>query len=501
MNYLDVLKNSVDNKSEMMKLYLNIQFKNWIENETSFLNALYNKIPIRFRIYVFLNKIELDTIPKCVCGKYNCINVSYPELGFREYCGSICSRKNKTINRESKDKLLDYDWLFNERITLKKSMKTIAKELNISEFTVKKYIDQHRLNFVDSRRKNNFANQILNSKEKLSELYSDGLTCENIAEKLGSSRATVSRWLNYHDLEIRESNSYPRKNNFISSQEQELCDFIQNDLGISIEQSNRTILNGRELDILIPKYNFAIEYNGIFSHLFRPHESSESKIKNHNYHLDKTIKCLSEGIQLYHIYSDEWENKKDIVKSMIRSKLNQTTKIYARKTLIREIETSDKNQFLDLNHMQGSDKSLIKLGLYYQDELVSVMTFCKSRFNKHHKWELSRFACKLNHTIIGGFSKLLKYFVDKNGTSIISYADRRYSVGNVYLKNGFILIHENKPNYYYVDKRTHTTRENRMKFQKKYINATDNQTEYERARELGYEKIYDCGTLAFSLNF
>ena len=159
------------------------------------------------------------------------------------------------------------------------------------------------------------------------------------------------------------------------------------------------------------------------------------------------------------------------------------------------MNTYTKNSFLNEYHIQGEDKSSIKLGLIYNDELVCIMTFAKSRFNKSYDWELIRFCVKGGISVIGGFSKLLKSFVELYGGSIISYADRRYSNGNVYNKNGFELIAVNKPSYYYVDK-NFIRRVNRMKFQKKYIGAYEC-TEYEKAREMGFEKIWDCGTLAY----
>jgi hypothetical protein len=147
--------------------------------------------------------------------------------------------------------------------------------------------------------------------------------------------------------------------------------------------------------------------------------------------------------------------------------------------------------------MQGEDKSKIKLGLIYENDLMCVMTFTHSRFNKKYQWELSRFCTKSGYNVVGGFSKLLTYFRKFNIGSIISYADLRYSDGNVYQKNGFDLIHINSPSYYYVDK-GYLKRYNRMGFQRKHIGAYDC-TEYEKARELGYNKIFDCGTLAFGL--
>jgi hypothetical protein len=190
-------------------------------------------------------------------------------------------------------------------------------------------------------------------------------------------------------------------------------------------------------------------------------------------------------------------NLKDIVENIIKSKLGLNDKIYARKCSVVSIDTQYKNYFLNEYHMQGEDKSSVKLGLEYSGDIVAIMTFAKSRFNKGYNWELTRFCVKGGISVVGGFSRLLKAFrVSYNG-SIVSYADRRYSNGNVYNTNGFELIGTNKPSYYYVDK-NYLRRYHRMRFQKKYIGAYDC-TEYEKARELGYEKIFDCGTLAFGL--
>ena len=134
------------------------------------------------------------------------------------------------------------------------------------------------------------------------------------------------------------------------------------------------------------------------------------------------------------------------------SKLNLNRKIYARKCEKVILNTHQKNSFLNENHIQGEDKSKVKLGLLYGGELICLMTFCKSRFNNNYEWELSRFANKKGVNVVGGFSKLLNWFRENYDGNIVSYADRRYSNGNVYLKNGFEIIRVNSPSYYYVDK-------------------------------------------------
>jgi transposase len=486
------------NKNDFIKLSLNQNIKNQIEQEIKFLDHYYNKIPLRTRAYVIIHDIKEETIPLCQCGEKRAIDLTYTENGFREYCGVKCSRLANKISNEALIKLKDANWLYEQRLIKKYSILQIANLINVSETTVNKWLKHHKIDkLIDGRSRNNLATTLLQDKDKLEEIYDSGMTCEEIAKTINSSKSNVSKWLNFHKIKIKNFNSYPRKIVKTSKAESEIYEFIKTFYHNDIDCSNRSILNGRELDIYIPDKNLAIEYNGLYSHCYKPWESTYALIKDSDYHLSKTIECENKNIQLLHIYSDEWLNKKQIIQSIIKSKLQLNDKLYARKCTIVNVETSLKNVFLNENHIQGEDKSKIKIGLEYNNELLCVMTFCKSRFNKNYTWELSRFCTKINYNVIGGFSKLLNYFRQTYSGSIISYADRRYSNGSVYLKNGFKLIHVNKPSYYYVDK-NYMKRYNRMSFQKKFLKDLDG-TEYERARKLGFNKIYDCGTLAYVL--
>jgi len=42
---------------------------------------------------------------------------------------------------------------------------------------------------------------------------------------------------------------------------------------------------------------------------------------------------------------------------------------------VKQVPTTEAMLFLDSNHIQGKLGSKIKLGLYYEDRLVSIMTF------------------------------------------------------------------------------------------------------------------------------
>jgi len=284
-----------------------------------------------------------------------------------------------------------------------------------------------------------------------------------------------------------------------SKGEYELRDFIINELNLNVETNNRTILNGKELDIYLPTLNMAIEYNGIYWH-------SELNGKNQNYHLNKTINCEKQKIQLLHIFETEWNLKQEIVKSILKSKTNKIeNKIFARKCSLSVIDTKTKNDFLNTNHIQGEDNSSIKLGLIYNNNLVSVITFTRNKNkNKIYEWELSRFASLLNHTVIGGFSKLLKYFINNyKPISIGSYADLRFSNGDVYRKNKFTEYNRNKPTYWYFTSSSKLF--HRQNFQKNNISKklefyNEELTEWENMQLNGFDRIWDSGNILFILN-
>jgi len=284
-----------------------------------------------------------------------------------------------------------------------------------------------------------------------------------------------------------------------SKSEVEINCFI-NSLNLKTETSNRTILNGQELDIFIPSHNLAIEFDGLYFH--------SEKFRDKNYHLNKTIECENKNIKLIHIFEDEWIFKKDIVKSRLKNILGLTTsKIYGRQTIIKEIDNKLAKQFLNNNHLQGYTNSLIKLGLFYNNELVSVMLFNKPRKGiggSFDGYELSRFANKMNYNVIGGASKLLKYFINiYKPKEIRSYADRRWSDGSLYETLGFELTHINRPNYWYIINKQ--IREHRFNFRKEKLQKqgfdTINKTEHEIMLKRGIYRIYDCGTLSYKKFF
>ena len=277
-----------------------------------------------------------------------------------------------------------------------------------------------------------------------------------------------------------------------SNMEIDLLEFIKENYNGNILTNEKFIID-KELDIYLPDINLAFEFNGLYWH--------SELYKENNYHLEKTKSCLDKGINLFHIWEDDWIYKGDIVKSMILNKLGKTpNKIFARKTIIKVIDDNKLvRDFLDKNHIQGFVGSKIKIGLFYNNELVSLMTFGNLRKSLGQKseegsYELLRFCNVLNTTVIGGASKLFKYFLNNyNPNQIISYSDLSRSNGNMYQQLGFKLSHNSDPNYYYIidDVRKHRFNFRKDRLVKEGFNP--NKTEIQIMNERGFYRIFDCG--------
>jgi len=251
----------------------------------------------------------------------------------------------------------------------------------------------------------------------------------NLKNKINNDQYIFIKYLSKHNYEIFHkkcnnefnitmTNYFFRNNNNIeicticnpinnpaSHKENEVKLFLD-ELNIQYIENDRTILDGLELDIYLPEYKLGIEFNGLYWH--------SELYKEKDYHLNKTLECKKRNIKLLHIFEDDWDNKQHIIKSIILNKLNLIgEKIYARKCVVKEVNSKDTRSFLNNNHIQGFSKSSYKLGLYYNNDLVSLMTFGYRHTNSKKEFELIRFCNKINTNVIGAASKLFKFFFEE----------------------------------------------------------------------------------------
>jgi hypothetical protein len=286
-----------------------------------------------------------------------------------------------------------------------------------------------------------------------------------------------------------------------SGLEIELLKFIQENYQGEMLSNKRKILNNKyELDIYLPDLKLAFEFNGLWWH--------NELNKDQKYHLNKTEACEDQEIKLIHVYEDDWLYKRKIIESRILNLLGQSDRIYARQCELKEV-TNNKliRQFLVENHLQGFVGSKVKLGLYYENQLISLMTFGKKRkamnsISGENEYELLRFCNQKGLNVVGGASKLFKYFVKNyNPKEVISYADRSWSQGHLYEKLGFKYISKTPVNYYYIIDgiRKHRFNYRKDKLIKEGFNK--NKTEHEIMLERGLYRIYDSGSLKYIKTF
>ena len=344
--------------------------------------------------------------------------------------------------------------------------------------------------------------------EKLtpSHLKTHGLTMEEFKEKYPNSEVMSVSMIQQSRECVKLGNLKVSKNRFISKYEKEIQEFLlKNDIKF---ETNRQILIGKEIDILIPNLKIGIEFNGL-----KWHTEWFGK-KKHNYHLNKTIMCNEKGFGLVHIFEDEYVNNKEIVYHKLSRILHldsKLPKIMGRKCFVKEILKHDAEKFLKKFHIQGFTSASIYLGCYYNETLIGVMCF-KNGNIRNDCWELTRFATDYNYNCQGVGGKMFSYFVkNHNPEKIISFADRRWTINpnnNLYIKLGFALEKYNAPDYkYYIDEsknnqkynRIHKMQMNKQKLHKKY-GFPLTMTETEMAKELGYDRIWDCGLIKYVWN-
>ena len=275
-------------------------------------------------------------------------------------------------------------------------------------------------------------------------------------------------------------------------------DKIENSLGNEMSKKIR-MGNIKARMRMIYLYNLASAHNGI---VLSTDNYTEYLLGFFTIFGDQGDYGMIQNLWKTEVYEmSEWIFKNDIVRNRLKNifNLNNNKKIYARKCIIKEIDVNTKDKFLEKYHIQGKDISEIRLGAFYNNELISVMTFSKGNISKGSKnekyiWELNRFCSDYNYHIIGIASKLLSYFKKNyNWKEIFSYADRRWSNGNLYYKIGFELEYITGINYWYIKNNYRIHRFNLRKRK----NEPKNITEFELRDKEGYKRIWDCGNYKF----
>ena len=275
--------------------------------------------------------------------------------------------------------------------------------------------------------------------------------------------------------------------------ESEIIQYIKDINTNNIEIIFNTKIDNIEVLCYIPSKNLAVKY----------YESDkyDEAIVGKKYFYNISALLGSKNIQLFNIYDYEWfnEHKRLIIKSMLQYMMNPSHIIYARQTKVCEMGTYESKPFINSNHLQGDTSSKVKIGLYYESKPVAVMSFGESRFNNDYAYEIIRSCYKQGYSIVGGVSKILKYFIKNyQPYKIISYSDIGKFSSRSYVKAGMQLVGITDPGYVWTKDGEELQRYQCMKH--KLIAkgwGIKQQTENEIMRSHGYKKVYNAGNRKF----
>lgn len=524
-----------------------------------------NDVSFKEKVYLCVN--EINKLP--TCKNPNCnrlVSFINSSLGYREYCSTKCLssdpdikkiKQQKSIQKYGtntpaqsqfiKDKIIKTNlkkWGANspmcDLVIQQKSKDTLMKNWGVdnpskSEKLVEKRVESFKLSdFRENFKKTSIDRYGVDHPWMNEEIHKKTIDFfyqnyrQRIESKidenykfLGFAKGT-STYLKFYcekcksDFDILTYQFYYRVNSKISIctkcfpisenssvSQIELYDFIKENYHGDIQLNTKKIISPYEIDIYLPELNIGFEFNGVWWH--------GDKFKNENYHQKKIKISENNGVRLFMIWEDDWQIKRDICKSFILNKIGKTkNRIFARKCLIKEIDYLESKKFLDENHLQGDCKSSIRIGLYYNNELVSLMTFSKLRLplqrleknrNKKNHFELTRFCNRIDTNVIGGASKIIKYFIDKiKPKQIETYSDNLISSGHLYEKMGFEFVHKSNPGYWYVINGIRQHRFNWRKQKLVKMGYDINKSEEEIMNELGYWRIYNAGNKKWILN-
>ncbi len=541
MNKIEIIENIIKGSPNRLRDSYFIKNHKDVYNEIIDYTSDISDIKFSFKVWHWVNNIS--NYVTCYCGVRVSPKMNWRD-GYKEFCSNKCSANSESTRNKLKKTLNDRygvdhysktdDYVQKVKKTslekwgvdnfskteeyLIKSKGTYLSKWGVDNFTkTKEYLEKSKKTFLEKWGVE-YPTQSEEIRNKIKKTNSEKWGTSHIfmSNKYRIDNFKISNHLNYisyesgintfkcdceknHTFEISTDDYYGRTksgnklcticypiSDLSSIKEKMLLDYIRSIYSDEIITNWR---NKYEIDIYLPDLKLGFEFNGLYWH--------SDKFKDNNYHLNKTNYFKDRGIRIIHIWEDDWVYKNEIIKSQIKNWLGLTNKkIFARNCKI--IEIKEAKEFLDNNHIQGNDRSNIKIGLYHDYELLSIMTFNKTEGRKKMKqdeWNLSRFCNKLDFNVVGGASKIIKYFINKHKPKrIISYADRDWSSGNLYYKLGFSLLYETNKDYKYIinNKRIHKSR-----YRKSRLNTDTSESVY--MSNLNISKIWDCGKTKFEL--
>jgi hypothetical protein len=315
-----------------------------------------------------------------------------------------------------------------------------------------------------------------------------GRRAAEIAEETGYDKSLIYRYAEQWSVELDHAYTDRR------GAENALAARLEAE-GLSFERNRRLLVptgaggdrrRHQEIDIYFAAHKFGIELCGGFWH-------SDANGRTKNYHKEKMELAHAAGIDLIQIFEDEWVNHLEAVISSILHRIGiSKNRVFARKCILTQVSFADASVFYDRYHVFGAVAATVHFGLTYEQALVACMSF--TRRGEGH-WELVRYAT--SQLVVGGASRLLNVFEHQyEWTTIVSFADLRWSQGRLYYTLGFTLDQILPPDYSYVigDQRVHKF--NLRKTSKRFAKyAGSGLTERQMAEAENIPRVYDAGKL------
>lgn len=481
-----------------------------------FFNNLYSDSEsLKESIIRYANNLDIRPVCK-ICGK----PVKFDnDTKFKTYCSKSCEQndpKIKAKNAASVSNALKKAYKERGNEIKEKRSKTLGLLDNCgSPFKLKSVQDKVKQNLIDKYGVDN-AFKLKTVKEKSKEsirkksiqlwkergydiYYEDEyVIVKNCCEIHGDVKFPIGVFCNRFKPERRYVSIPCIECHPLSSFETSIEIKIKNILekyNIQFIQHDRNVIKPKELDFYLPEYRIGIECNGMFWH-------SNDKIS----HINKWNLCKENNIKLLYFWEIDIMFNIDKIEDIILSLTNKNKRIFARNCEIKNISSKESKEFIENNHLMGNINSSIRYGLFYNDELVEVMTFGKLRKNLGQnsiegKYELYRLCTKRGYNVIGGASKLLTYFKRHNNwNEIISYANCDISNGNVYEKLGFKFIKHCGVSFFYCDYRNYKII-NRFSLRRSIIENEENKelSTKDILQDKNIITCYNSGVLKYSL--
>lgn len=288
-------------------------------------------------------------------------------------------------------------------------------------------------------------------------------------------------------------------NKFTSKAEEDIRQYLQNITGFECEK-NRKVLSGREIDILIPEIKIGIEYCGnkwhseLFGH------------KSPTFHLEKHTLAKSAGINLITIFEDEYIKDPEGLKLRLSNTLglyDPNIKGNIDDWSVTMIQNNMVDSFCKSQNYDFDPNYIISFGIFDGNSLIAVMTL--QQFGDSD-WKISDMVFDWHYPE----EEIVKRFTDKffqlfNGASVTIDVDRRWVINeedNIWTRLGFKFKEYTDPRCYYLSERLwrglrkkHTDINTLLKG--RITSLTTNEEKDGMIKNLGYDRIWDCGAIRY----